>query len=450
MNNQGYFVKNTLQNNPQIINNLSFTPKNGAQGPKTQGFGNIESQNQIKEKQNFKAKNPVASCNKRAENGNASIGISQKADCSVKMTTYEKFSFMVPEKYEIQQVLGKGSYGVVCSALDRTDPEALAPIAIKKITNIFTRDILVKRAIRELKFMRFFKGHKNIIGLVDLELVTEKPYDGLYCFQELLDYDLARVIHSSVQFSEFHIQSFFYQILCGIKYLHSADVIHRDLKPGNILCTIQGTLKICDFGLARGISSQLLGQMTTETGRTHHITNYVATRWYRAPELILTRTNYSKAIDIWACGCILAELYGRKPVFIGNDHMHQFAEILKVLGTPSNDDLLSYGSRVAWELFCPPKRQHKKIAWSQIYPFASKNGLDLLEKLVLWNPEARLKVEQALEHPFFKDVKNPNDEPGCPYGVFDFQYEHHLESIDSLVSCLKKEVENFKSGKTSF
>ncbi|KAL6942137.1 mitogen-activated protein kinase smk1 [Hanseniaspora vineae] len=450
MNHQGYFAKNTLQNNQQIINNLSFASKRDPQGTKPQIFENSESQNQVTKKHNFKTKEQIASCYGRVGYGNVSNEVCQNGSCSGRMKTYEKLSFMVPEKYEIQQTLGKGSYGVVCSAVDKTDPEAPAPIAVKKITNLFTRDILVKRAIRELKFMRFFKGHKNIIGLVDLELVTEKPYDGLYCFQELIEYDLARVIHSSVQFSEFHIQSFLYQILCGVKYMHSADVIHRDLKPGNILCTIQGTLKICDFGLARGISSPLLAQISTETGRPYHITSYVATRWYRAPELILTRTNYSKAIDIWACGCILAEFYGRKPVFIGNDHMHQVAEIVKILGTPSENDLIKYGSRVAWELFGPPKRQHTKVPWSHIYPFASNNGLDLLEKLVLWDPEARLTVEQALEHPFFKNVKNPKDEPECPYGVFDFQYEHNLGSLGSLVTCLHDEVKKFKNEKYSF
>ena len=120
------------------------------------------------------------------------------------------------------------------------------------------------------------------MNLIDLDLVSTAPYDGLYCIQELADYDLARVIYSSIQFSEFHIQNFVYQILCGLKYIHTADVIHRDLKPGNILVTLQGVLKICDFGLARGINPKYFKQKSAP------ITNYVATRWYRAPELMLS------------------------------------------------------------------------------------------------------------------------------------------------------------------
>ncbi|GME83234.1 unnamed protein product [[Candida] boidinii] len=179
--------------------------------------------------------------------------------------------------------------------------------------------------------MNFFKGHRNIVNLVDLDIVSLKPYDGLYCFQELVEYDLAKVIHSSVQLSEYHIQSFLYQILCGVLYIHSADVIHRDLKPGNILINSQGVLKICDFGLARGINSDYM----KHNHKSSLITNYVATRWYRAPELMLCKRSYGKEVDMWAVGCIFVEFYGRRPIFIGNDQVHQLIEILKVLGTPN-------------------------------------------------------------------------------------------------------------------
>ncbi|SSD59797.1 related to Sporulation-specific mitogen-activated protein kinase SMK1 [Saccharomycodes ludwigii] len=369
-----------------------------------------------------------------------------------KFTVYEKANFLVPSRYEIKFILGKGSYGTVCSAIDNKDHVQPVPLAIKKVTNIFTREILLKRAIRELKFMRYFKGHKNIINLIDLEIVTVMPYDGLYCFQELVDYDLARVIHSSVQFSEFHIKKFFYQILCGLKYIHSADVIHRDLKPGNILCTIQGTLKICDFGLARGVapkyfpdnSSEQNGNGTSYALKTRHITNYVATRWYRAPELMLSNKKYTKAIDLWACGCILAEFYGRKPIFIGNDQMHQISEIVKVLGTPNKDIIIKYGSHVAWEIFCPPKPQYRKVPWSNIYSYAQPDGLDLIDKLLKWDPNARLTVEEAIEHEFLQDFRDKSEEPVCSKGAFNFAYEYEHMSLTALKQYLFEEVCNFK------
>lgn len=355
-------------------------------------------------------------------------------------TIYQKANFSIPGNYEVLQVLGKGSYGTVVSAVDNSNPEYGVRIAIKKITNIFHREVLLKRAIRELKFMNYFKGHKNIINLLDLDIVSEKPYDGLYCYQELIDYDLARVIHSSVQLSEFHIKSFLYQILCGLKYIHSADVIHRDLKPGNILCTIHGNLKICDFGLARGVSPQFF------QGRTvSHITNYVATRWYRAPELILSHKNYSKAIDMWAVGCILAEFYGRKPIFMGQDSLHQVSEIVKVLGTPSREDVIKYGSSRAWEFFSPPKPQYKKIPWCNIYPFASEKAFNLLDKLLDWDPDRRPTVEEAIEQPFVSEVRNENDEPVCSKGPFDFSYEQHFYSMGKLRQFLYDEVKLFKA-----
>lgn len=360
-------------------------------------------------------------------------------------TIFAKERISIPGYYEIIQFLGKGAYGTVCSVKfkGQTPP---AKIAVKKISNIFNKEILLKRAIRELKFMNFFKGHKNIVNLIDLEIVSSSPYDGLYCYQELIDYDLAKVIHSSVQLSEFHIKYFLYQILCGLKYIHSADVIHRDLKPGNILCTLNGCLKICDFGLARGIHTEFFQCQTTNSAVQPHITNYVATRWYRAPELLLSNQPYDKAIDIWAVGCILAEFYARKPVFMGRDSMHQVFEIIKVLGTPEKDLLIKFGTIKAWNLGKNSNNPvYKKIPWSNMFPFASDEAIDLIESLLHWDSTHRLNVEQAISHPFLTDVRKPDDEPVCLQGPFDFTYESGLSSMSKLRDYLIKEVDDFKT-----
>lgn len=355
-------------------------------------------------------------------------------------TVYESAKFSLPSRYEVIQTLGKGSYGTVCSVKDRLNPQNQYPIAVKKITNIFYREILLKRAIRELKFMIFFKGHKNIVNLLDLEIVSDKPYDGLYCYQELIDYDLAKVIHSSVQLSDFHIKHLFYQILCGLKYIHSAEVIHRDLKPGNILCTLNGCLKICDFGLARGLAPQFF----TSKDNYHDITNYVATRWYRAPELILSEKAYDKSIDMWSTGCILAEFYARKPLFMGKDSMHQVHEIVKVLGAPSKEILVDYGSLKAWNTYHNLSGSSPTVSWQELYPFAAIEALDLIDNLLKWHPKKRFTVEQALEHPFLGAVRNLDDEPVCPWGPFDFSYEYQLHSMPRLREFLIHEVSMFR------
>lgn len=272
------------------------------------------------------------------------------------------------------------------------------------------------------------------MNLIDLDIVYLAPYEGLYCIQELADYDLARVIYSSIQFSEFHIQSFIYQILCGLKYIHSADVIHRDLKPGNILVTIQGVLKICDFGLARGIHPKYFKQKATP------ITNYVATRWYRAPELMLSNKKYSKGVDLWAVGCILAELYGRRPLFIGKDQMEQINEIVKILGSPSVDIIRKYD----WKVALPIGGLYKPANFAHIYPFASTQAIDMLQNLLCWDPLDRLDVHQALSHPFLANVRDKNNEPECS-ALFDFNFEYFATSIPELKVLLQEEVNAFRS-----
>ncbi|EER33252.1 sporulation-specific mitogen-activated protein kinase SMK1 [Candida tropicalis MYA-3404] len=343
--------------------------------------------------------------------------------------------FLVDSRYEIVRVLGKGSYGVVCSAIDTKSSSSGMEhkIAIKKVTKIFNKDILLIRAIRELKFMMFFRGHKNIATLLDLDVVYVKPYEGLYCFQELADLDLARVLYSNVQFSEFHIQSFMYQILCGLKYIHSADVIHRDLKPGNILVTTQGTLKICDFGLARGINPNYF------KNRSPTITNYVATRWYRAPELIMSTKSYTKAVDIWAVGCILGELFGRRPLFPGKNSHEQIHELFKILGNPPMETIKKYNWKVEGLLWV----KYRPAKWKSLYPFAPLDAIQLLDKLLKWDYKARLDVEEILAQSFFKSLRNVFEEPSSK-NIFDFSFEEKGRNIPQMKEVLESEVKHFK------
>tara|TARA_R110002003_G_scaffold433_4_gene19736 strand:+ start:14438 stop:15418 length:981 start_codon:yes stop_codon:yes gene_type:complete len=222
-----------------------------------------------------------------------------------------------------------------------------------------------------------------------------------------------RVIRTQ-ELSDDHCQYFIYQTLRALKAMHSANVLHRDLKPSNLLLNANCDLKVCDFGLARSAAS-------TEDN-SGFMTEYVATRWYRAPEIMLTFKEYTKAIDVWSVGCILAEMLSGKPLFPGKDYHHQLTLILDVLGTPTMEDYYGIKSRRAREYIrsLPFK---KKIPWKAMFPKTNDLALDLLERLLAFNPVKRITVEEALKHPYLEPYHDPDDEPTAdpiPEEFFDF------------------------------
>jgi serine/threonine protein kinase len=195
--------------------------------------------------------------------------------------------FEVENRYEIREVIGSGAYGVVCSALDLKTNQL---VAIKKIENVFDHRSLAKRTLRELKLVRSFE-HENILHLDRvMRPHNSANYSNVYMISELMETDLACVIRSPQELTDEHCQFFIYQVLRGLKYIHSAGVIHRDLKPRNLLVNSNCDLKICDFGLARLDDPQNNDRAQMST--------YIATRWYRAPEVILGRKRYTKAVDM--------------------------------------------------------------------------------------------------------------------------------------------------------
>jgi serine/threonine protein kinase len=185
-----------------------------------------------------------------------------------------------------------------------------------------------------------------------MDIVDHHNFDSVYLYIELLEADLHAIIRSGQPLTDAHYQSFIYQVLCGLKYIHSANVLHRDLKPGNLLVNADCELKICDFGLARGYSDN-------SEQNAGYMTEYVATRWYRAPEIMLSFQSYTKAsmfpgfrwvvliclVDLWSVGCILAELLGGRPFFKGRDYVDQLNQILHYLGTPNEETLSRIGSQ---------------------------------------------------------------------------------------------------------
>ena len=185
-----------------------------------------------------------------------------------------------------------------------------------------------------------------------------------------------RVIRTQ-DLSDDHAQYFIYQTLRALKALHSADVIHRDLKPSNLLLNANCDLKVCDFGLARSVRTA--EPSGTETG---FMTEYVATRWYRAPEIMLSFKMYTKAIDVWAVGCILAELLNGRPLFPGRDYGHQLDLILDVIGTPTLEEFYGITSRRSRDYIrALPIR--KRRPFTALFPSASPDAIDFLQKTLV-------------------------------------------------------------------
>ncbi|CDK24603.1 unnamed protein product [Kuraishia capsulata CBS 1993] len=340
-----------------------------------------------------------------------------------------RVTFNVSDHYEICEIVGEGAYGVVCAAIHRPSKQK---VAIKKIQP-FERTMFCLRTLRELKLLKHF-NHENIISILDIQMpYSFETFTEVYLIQELMDTDLHRVIRNQ-RLSDDHCQYFVYQTLRALKALHSANVLHRDLKPSNLLLNGNCDLKLCDFGLARSIASA--------EDNFGFMTEYVATRWYRAPEIMLTFQEYTTAIDVWSVGCILAEMISGKPLFPGTDYHNQLWLIIEVLGTPLMEDYSGINSRRARE-YIRTLPFRRKVPFEQLFPDANPLAVDLLEKLLTFNPKKRIKVEEALGHPYLSLYHDPNDEPiaeKIPPDFFDFDKKKDDLTINELRKMLYDEV----------
>ncbi|KAK4700414.1 hypothetical protein P7C70_g5833, partial [Phenoliferia sp. Uapishka_3] len=315
-------------------------------------------------------------------------------------------------------------------------------------------------------------GTPPLTCLYDMDLVDPVGFDSVYLYEELMEADLHAIvrktrprnqlavltflaillflrpitiqIRSGQPLSDAHFQSFIYQTLCGLKYIHSARVLHRDLKPGNLLVNADCELKICDFGLARGFEQDpdqaSNGQAGFMTESTRYF-RYVATRWYRAPEIMLSFANYTTAIDVWSVGCVLAELLGGRPIFKGKDYIDQLNIVLHFLGTPSDKTLRRVGSPRAQD-YIRSLPYKPGVPFIQLFPTANPLALDLLSKLLAFDPMERISCEDALKHPYLAVWHEPADEPECE-AKFDFGFEKE-DSADGMRQLIVEEVENFR------
>lgn len=354
---------------------------------------------------------------------NSSLQIISQDEKSVTYLVQGSTQFTVDRRYTLLKSIGHGAYGVVCAAKDNLTGEK---VAIKKISKAFEHLKDTKRILREIKLLHHFH-HENIVSLKDM-LMVSRNFEDVYIVTELMDTDLHQIISSPQPLTDDHCQYFIYQILRGLKHMHSAHVLHRDLKPSNLLLNSDCLLKICDFGLARVEEQSISGFMT----------EYVATRWYRAPEVILSWKQYTKAIDVWSVGCIFAELLGRKPLFQGKDYINQITRIVDIMGSPTEDDLKNIGSEQARQ-YIRSLGHRPKIPLSRLFPRATPLAQDLLDRMLAFDPAKRITVDEALAHPYLAALHDPADEP-VANAPFNFDFENWDLTKEAFKDLIWREI----------
>ncbi|XP_077253722.1 mitogen-activated protein kinase 9-like [Tasmannia lanceolata] len=333
-------------------------------------------------------------------------------------------------QYQIQEVIGKGSYGIVGSAVDAHTGER---VAIKKINDVFEHVSDATRILREIKLLRLLR-HPDIVEIKHIMLPpSRREFKDIYVVFELMESDLHQVIKANDDLTPEHYQFFLYQLLRALKYIHTANVFHRDLKPKNILANADCKLKICDFGLAR--------VSFNDAPSAIFWTDYVATRWYRAPELCGSFfSKYTPAIDIWSIGCIFAEMLTGKPLFPGKNVVHQLDLMTDLLGTPSPESMARIRNEKA-KRYLSSMRKKPPVPFSQKFRDADPLALRLLERLLAFDPKDRPSAEEALADPYFSGLANVDREPSTQaISKLEFEFERRKLTKDDVRELIYREI----------
>ncbi|CAN8284861.1 unnamed protein product [Cochlearia groenlandica] len=306
------------------------------------------------------------------------------------------------EKYEKLEKVGEGTYGKVYKAMEKSTGNL---VALKKTRLEMDEEGIPPTALREISLLQMLSQSLYIVRLLCVEHVLQSPKDtttisksksNLYLVFEYLDTDLKKFVDSHRKGSnprpldQSLVQRLMYQLCKGVAHCHSHGVLHRDLKPQNLLLDKEkGVLKIADLGLGRAFTVPLKSY-------THEI----VTLWYRAPEVLLGSAHYSTAVDIWSVGCIFAEMIRRQALFPGDSEFQQLLHIFRLLGTPSEQEWPGVMALRDWHVY--PKWEAQEL--SRAVPSLSPEGVDLLTKMLKYNPADRISAKIALDHPYFDSL----------------------------------------------
>jgi cyclin-dependent kinase 2 len=287
------------------------------------------------------------------------------------------------ERYQKLEKIGEGTYGVVYKARDRKNGEQ---IALKKIRLEADDEGVPSTAIREISLLKEIH-HPNVVALKDVVHSELK----LYLIFEFLDQDLKKHMDANGgPLRPMVVKSYLYQILAGLCYCHTHRVLHRDLKPQNLLIDKSGAVKLADFGLARAFGLPI---------KTY--THEVVTLWYRAPEILLGSRQYSTPVDIWSVGCIFAEMAQKRPIFAGDSEIDQIFKIFRVLGTPTEETFPGISSLPDFKSTFPKWRAQ---SLAKLVGNLDERGVDLLSQMICYDPAKRISARAAMSHPYFDDL----------------------------------------------
>lgn len=335
----------------------------------------------------------------------------------------------VEKRYEILGLLGKGAYGIVWRAVDRKTKQG---VALKKVFDAFQNQSDAQRTYREVMFL-YRLDHGNIIKLHNVMRADNRM--DLYLAFEIMETDLYATIRCNI-LQDVHKQFVTYQILRSIRYLHAVQIIHRDLKPANVLLNSDCHAKLADFGLARSL-------VTLKQEQEHRpvLTDYIATRWYRPPEIVLTSTEYTKAIDMWAVGCIIGEMLTGSPLLPGTSTLNQMEKIISAVGHPTPSDIQSMRSQFVNELLDSLDEIKMNPLRSQLASH-NRDAVDLICKLLVFNPKNRLTAVEAMRHPYVAQFCTPaelRDDPPMDPITLNFSDYERL-SVDNYRDALHKDI----------